>query len=62
MKWYKKYFENRRYFECPECGRYFSLSFWEWLRAQHLDNWHYRHIRCPYCKRKHWLKAIEVMR
>lgn len=33
MKWYKKYFENRRYFKCPECGQYFSLSFWEWLCA-----------------------------
>ena len=62
MKWYKKYFENRRYFKCPDCGRYFSLGFWEWLCAPHFDNWRYRFVKCPYCKRREWLKAMEVVK
>ena len=57
MKWYKKYFENRRHFKCPECGTHFSLTFWQWILTCHNDISRHRYVKCPYCKIHHWLKA-----
>ena len=58
----KKYFENRRHFKCRECDHEFTLGFWQWLWAPHMDMWRYRHVKCPHCKARHWLKAIEVVK
>lgn len=62
MNWYKKYFENRRHFKCPECGQYFSLTFWDWLWAPHMDTWRYRWVRCPHCGIAHWLQAERMVK
>lgn len=57
----KNYFENTRHFKCPECGRYFTHSFWQWLgTAMHFDITRHRYVKCPYCKTRHWLQARKV--
>ena len=58
---FKKYFDNRRIFNCPECGRYFELNFWQWFFTLiHNDISRHRYIKCPYCKIGHWLEAKKV--
>ena len=61
MNWFRKYYENRRHFVCPEYNQRFILSFWEWLWVPHLDMWRCRYVRCPYCKERHWLTAEKVI-
>jgi transcription elongation factor Elf1 len=55
---FKKYFEKRNTFECPNCGHIFTInSFWKWLLRPHLfDIW--RFIKCPFCGEWHWMKRI----
>lgn len=57
MNRFKKYYENTRHFQCPECGTHFSLSFWQWLWTMKFDFVRCRYVRCPYCKVRHWLTA-----
>lgn len=59
MSWFKKYFENRRHFVCPECNIPFSLSFWKWLWTPKNDMTRYRYIKCPCCGERNWLQAIK---
>ena len=63
MNFLKKYYENTRHFKCPDCGTYFSLSFWKWVGTffhNHITR--HAYVRCPYCKARHWLKAIKKER
>lgn len=56
---FKKYYGNTCHFQCTECGTYFSLSFWQWLGTLfHNHIAQHAYVRCPYCKARHWLKAI----
>ena len=60
MNRFKKYYENTRHFQCPECGTHFSLSFWQWfgtLFHNHITR--HAYVKCPYCKARHWLQAIK---
>lgn len=59
---FKKYYENTRHYQCPECGTHFTLTFWQWLfTTMKIDFIYYRYVKCPYCKRRHWLKARRVI-
>ena len=55
-----KYYENRRHFKCAECGHEFTLGFWKWLWAPHMDMRRTRYVKCPKCGVKHWLCAKKV--
>ena len=57
---FKKYFENRRHFKCVGCGHEFTLGFWRWLCAPHMDMWRDRYVKCPNCGIRHWLCAKKV--
>lgn len=59
---FRKYYENTRYYECAECNREFTLTFWQWfLATMKVDFARYRFVKCPHCGARHWLKAKEVM-
>lgn len=60
---FKKYHNNRHIFKCPECGRYFAQSYWQWawgsLRGDVKRNFH---VKCPYCKVGRWLQVVKVVK
>ena len=61
MNVFKKYYENRSTFRCPECGYIFILTVWQWLCALvHNDITRHRYVKCPRCDARHWLKAEKV--
>ena len=60
---FRKYFINRSIFKCPECGRYFEQTFWQWFFSLvHNDITRHRYVKCPYCKVRHWLQAAKVVK
>ena len=58
---FRKYYNNRHIFKCPECGRYFAQSFWEWAWGSFRnDNTRNFHVKCPYCKLNYFLRGVKT--
>lgn len=53
---FKKYYQKRRAFVCPNCGhKIIFYSVVKWIAQLHLfDIW--RYIKCPNCGKRSWMK------
>lgn len=59
---FKRYFENTRSYQCPDCGNDFKHSFWQWFTVLFKnDISRHRYVKCPHCGARHWLQAKKVM-
>lgn len=55
---FRKYYENRSVFHCPECKHMWQLTPWQWFLALvHNDITRHRYVKCPRCGARNWLKA-----
>ena len=60
----RKYYENTRHYQCPECDTHITLSFWQWLFYPRMkfDITRHRYVKCPYCKASHWIQAEKAVK
>ena len=41
---------------CPDCGKDFEYSWWEWFLKAPIHHFRKRLTKCPHCGSKNWVE------